>query len=265
MHGGRRLGHRPQLHRLRPARQRRDDADVRGRADLPDAGRFWAVCEKHAVNIFYTAPTAIRALMGQGKEWVEKHDLSSPAHPRLGRRADQPRGVDLVRRGGRQGPLPDRRHLVADRDRRHPDHAAARRDPDQARLGDQAVLRRPARRARPHHRRRDHREPLRGRALHRRQLARADAHRLRRPPALRRHLLQPVQGQLLHRRRLPPRRRRLLLDHRPGRRRHQRLRPPHGHGGGRNPPSSPTPRSPRPPSSAIRTPSRARASTPTSP
>jgi acetyl-CoA synthetase len=43
----------------------------------PDAGRFWAVCEKHGVNIFYTAPTAIRALMGQGREWVERHDLSS--------------------------------------------------------------------------------------------------------------------------------------------------------------------------------------------
>ncbi len=43
----------------------------------PDAGRFWAVCEKHKVNQFYTAPTAIRALMGQGPEWVEKHDLSS--------------------------------------------------------------------------------------------------------------------------------------------------------------------------------------------
>jgi acetyl-CoA synthetase len=43
----------------------------------PDAGRFWQVCEKHKVNIFYTAPTAIRALMGQGREWVEKHDLSS--------------------------------------------------------------------------------------------------------------------------------------------------------------------------------------------
>jgi len=43
----------------------------------PDAGRFWAVCEKHKVNQFYTAPTAIRALMGQGKEWVEKYDLSS--------------------------------------------------------------------------------------------------------------------------------------------------------------------------------------------
>ena len=43
----------------------------------PDAGRFWAVCEKHGVNQFYTAPTAIRALMGQGKSWVEKHDLSA--------------------------------------------------------------------------------------------------------------------------------------------------------------------------------------------
>ncbi len=43
----------------------------------PDAGRFWEVCAKHKVNQFYTAPTAIRALMGQGAEWVEKHDLSS--------------------------------------------------------------------------------------------------------------------------------------------------------------------------------------------
>jgi acetyl-CoA synthetase len=43
----------------------------------PDAGRFWAVCEKHKVNQFYTAPTAIRALMGNGTEFVEKHDLSS--------------------------------------------------------------------------------------------------------------------------------------------------------------------------------------------
>ncbi|OWU71863.1 acetyl-CoA synthetase [Roseovarius sp. 22II1-1F6A] len=43
----------------------------------PDAGRFWEVCAKHGVNQFYTAPTAIRALMGQGSEWVEKHDLSS--------------------------------------------------------------------------------------------------------------------------------------------------------------------------------------------
>ncbi len=43
----------------------------------PDASRFWQVCEKHKVNQFYTAPTAIRALMGQGDEFVSKCDLSS--------------------------------------------------------------------------------------------------------------------------------------------------------------------------------------------
>lgn len=42
----------------------------------PDASRFWQVCEKHKVNQFYTAPTAIRALMGQGEEFVTKCDLS---------------------------------------------------------------------------------------------------------------------------------------------------------------------------------------------
>lgn len=43
----------------------------------PDASRFWQVCEKHRVNIFYTAPTAIRALMGAGDQFVEGSDLSS--------------------------------------------------------------------------------------------------------------------------------------------------------------------------------------------
>ena len=42
----------------------------------PDAGRFWEVCAKHKVNQFYTAPTAIRALMGAGDDWVKDHDLS---------------------------------------------------------------------------------------------------------------------------------------------------------------------------------------------
>jgi len=42
----------------------------------PDASRFWQVCEKHKVNQFYTAPTAIRALMGQGDDFVTKCDLS---------------------------------------------------------------------------------------------------------------------------------------------------------------------------------------------
>ncbi len=44
---------------------------------FPDAGRFWQICEKHKVNQFYTAPTAIRALMGCGNEFVDKHDLSA--------------------------------------------------------------------------------------------------------------------------------------------------------------------------------------------
>ncbi len=44
---------------------------------FPDAGRFWQVCEKHRVNQFYTAPTAIRALMALGDHWPAKYDLSS--------------------------------------------------------------------------------------------------------------------------------------------------------------------------------------------
>ena len=43
----------------------------------PNPGRFWEICDKHRVNIFYTAPTAIRALMREGEGWVTKHDLSS--------------------------------------------------------------------------------------------------------------------------------------------------------------------------------------------
>ncbi|ABV95286.1 acetyl-coenzyme A synthetase [Dinoroseobacter shibae DFL 12 = DSM 16493] len=43
----------------------------------PDASRFWQVCDKHKVTQFYTAPTAIRALMAKGPEFVETCDLSS--------------------------------------------------------------------------------------------------------------------------------------------------------------------------------------------
>jgi acetyl-CoA synthetase len=43
----------------------------------PDPGRFWQICDKHKVSIFYTAPTAIRALMREREQWVNKHDLSS--------------------------------------------------------------------------------------------------------------------------------------------------------------------------------------------
>ncbi len=43
----------------------------------PDFGRFWQIVDKHKVNLFYTAPTAIRALMKEGDTWPEQHDLSS--------------------------------------------------------------------------------------------------------------------------------------------------------------------------------------------
>jgi len=43
----------------------------------PDAGRFWHICEKHKVNQFYTAPTAIRALMALGDHWPSHYDLSN--------------------------------------------------------------------------------------------------------------------------------------------------------------------------------------------
>ena len=48
-----------------------------GVPNYPDFSRFWQVCDKHQVNIFYTAPTAIRALMKEGDDFVNKCDLSS--------------------------------------------------------------------------------------------------------------------------------------------------------------------------------------------
>ena len=48
-----------------------------GVPNFPDFGRFWDVVDKHKVNQFYTAPTALRALMKEGNSWVKSRDLSS--------------------------------------------------------------------------------------------------------------------------------------------------------------------------------------------
>ncbi len=48
-----------------------------GVPNYPDYGRFWEIVEKHKVNIFYTAPTALRALMKEGDEWPNQHNLES--------------------------------------------------------------------------------------------------------------------------------------------------------------------------------------------
>jgi len=47
-----------------------------GAPNWPESDRFWDLCEKYGVTIFYTAPTAIRAFMKWGDEWPAKHDLS---------------------------------------------------------------------------------------------------------------------------------------------------------------------------------------------
>ena len=83
--------------------------------------------QDHKVTIFYTAPTAIRSLIKAGGDLPKKYDLKSlrilgtvgePINPEAWMWY-----YDTV--GG--GALPDRRHLVADRDRRPHDHAAAGR------------------------------------------------------------------------------------------------------------------------------------------
>jgi acyl-coenzyme A synthetase/AMP-(fatty) acid ligase len=98
----------------------------------PDAGRFWKMIQDHKVSIFYTAPTAIRSLIkaAEGNDAVhpKSYDLTQPAHPGLGGRADQPGRLGVVPPACRWRPLPHRRHLLADRDRRPHDHPAAGRD-----------------------------------------------------------------------------------------------------------------------------------------
>ena len=99
VHRRHRLGHRPFLHRVRPARQRRDHADVRRHARLiPTAAASGRIIDKYGVNIFYTAPTAIRTFMRWGTEWPREIQAVVAAADRHRRRADQSRGVDVVSR-----------------------------------------------------------------------------------------------------------------------------------------------------------------------
>ncbi len=173
------LGHGPFVHPLRTARQRRHHADVRGRADLsvdlPLLGRHRQAQRQHLLHRPDGDPLADAGRRGAGEE-----DLAQvPAAARHRRRTDQSRSVGMVLSRGRRQPLPGRRHLVADRDRRHPDHAAARRDEAQARLRDAALLRRHPAGGRC--RRQGARRRGRGQSRDRRFVAGPDAHRLRRP------------------------------------------------------------------------------------
>ena len=113
-----------------------------GAPDWPERDRFWSIIERYGVTVFYTAPTAIRAFMKWGTEHPARHDLSTL---RLLGTVGEPINPEAwiwyhEHIGGTA--LPHRGYLVADRDRRHHDHAAARRDHHQARLGHGAVPRR---------------------------------------------------------------------------------------------------------------------------
>ncbi len=135
----RRLDHRPHLHRLRAARQRGDLGDVGGGARLPAPGRV--VGERRALQGDDPLRGADRDphlhQVGRRHPGQVRPLLAAPAG--LGRRADQSEGLALVPQGDRRRTLPDRRHLVADGDRRDHDHAAAGDHGDQAGLGDDAV------------------------------------------------------------------------------------------------------------------------------
>ena len=93
----------------------------------PDAGRFWKIVEKFKVNSFYTAPTAIRALIRLGDEWPAKHDLSSLRVLGTVGEPINPEAWMWYHNAHRPGALPDLRYLVADRNRRTFDHSPARR------------------------------------------------------------------------------------------------------------------------------------------
>ena len=140
-----RLDHRAQLHRLRAALQRRHVGALRGDARLPGQGAL--VVARRALRRDDPLHGADRDPcaheVGARARGRPRALVAAPA--RNGRRADQPGGVDVVPRAHRWGALPDRRYLVANRDRDDAPDAAPGRDDDEARLGDEALPRDPRR------------------------------------------------------------------------------------------------------------------------
>ena len=83
----------------------------------PDAGRFWHICDKFGVTVFYTAPTAIRALMRLGDEWPAKYKLDTMRIlGSVGEPINPEAWMWYYEKIGRKQ-LPNRRHMVANRNR----------------------------------------------------------------------------------------------------------------------------------------------------
>ena len=115
-----------------------------GVPNYPDMSRFWDVVDKHQVNIFYTAPTALRALMGAGNDHVTRSSrktlrvLGSVGEP------INPEAWEWYYNVVGDKRCSDCRYLVANGNRRHSDFAAPRCNRSQTGLCNTAVLRCPA-------------------------------------------------------------------------------------------------------------------------
>ena len=197
----------------------------------PDVDRFWATIARHKVDIFYTAPTALRALMRDGDAPVERHDLSSlrllgsvgePINPEAWLWYHRVVGKSRLPIVDTWWQTETGGILIA------PLPGATALKPGSATVPFYGIV--PAL------------VDAQGKFVEGRgggqsgadaQLARTGAHGVRRSRALRADLFHRLSGVVFHRRRRAPRRRRLLVDHRARRRRHQRQWPPHGHRRGR--------------------------------
>ena len=115
-----------------------------GVPNYPTNSRFWEVIDKHQVNTFYTAPTAIRALMGAGEGPVKK--TSRKSLRLLGSVGEpiNPEAWEWYHRVVGDGRCPIVDTWWQTETGRHSDYAAARRHKAQARVGDAAFLRLPA-------------------------------------------------------------------------------------------------------------------------
>ncbi len=262
VHRRRRLGHRPLLHRLRAAREPGDLGALRRHPRPPRQGP--ALVDRREVQGDDLLHRAHRDpdVHEVGRRPSRRARPVVAAPDRHGRRADQPRGLGLVLRHHRRRPLPGRRHVVADRDRRHHDQPAARRDDAEARQRDLPAAR-ASKRASSTTRASPVGIPGGGYLVLVAAVAVDAARHLGRRAALPRDVLVALRRQVLRRRRRQARRRRLLLAARPGRRHHARRRPQHlddrggvrarrpplGRGGGgrrsqrRRRPARPSPRS----------------------
>ena len=113
-----------------------------GAPNWPEPDRFWRIIDEYSVNDSLHRAHGDPRFHPLGRPVGEEARSLLLAAARNGRRADQSRGLDVVSREDRRRPLPDRRYLVANGNRRHHDHAAAGRDPDEAGQRDASVLRR---------------------------------------------------------------------------------------------------------------------------